>query len=232
MARLCPLICLPAALALALAACTRPEPVAAASENDCHLIAVSSTGWHANLYLPADAFPQDGAMRTAFPDARWFSVGWGDEAAYVTGVTPLNSFAAIAWPTRSVVHVAGLSRDPREAYMSEYRDVALSGEGLTTLIGALEAELVLDEAGAPVFVAEGLDPRGSAFFTGHSRYHAFETCNVWTAARLREAGLDTGWTGGHLLPASLLNRLGRTAPSRCPPSGEETRQRASRAGPS
>ncbi|MCH8521208.1 DUF2459 domain-containing protein [Glycocaulis sp.] len=223
MNRLYPSLCLIVAAALLLAACTRPEPVAAASEGDCHLIAVSSTGWHANLYLPAGAFPEDGAMRTAFPGARWFSVGWGDEAAYVTGVNPLNSIAAIAWPTPSVVHVAALSRDPREAYVSEYRDVALSGEGLTTLIRALEAELVLDEAGAPVFVAEGLDPRGSAFFTGHSRYHAFQTCNVWTAVRLREAGLDVGWTGGHLLPSSLLNRLGRTAPSRCPPSGEEAR---------
>ncbi|MGY6533372.1 DUF2459 domain-containing protein [Glycocaulis sp.] len=223
MARLYLCICLIGAAALLLAACTRPEPVAAASADDCHLIAISSTGWHANLYLPADAFPQDGAVRTAFPDARWFSVGWGDEAAYVTGVNPLNSVAAIAWPTPSVVHVAGLSRDPREAYLSEYRDVALSGEGLTALINTLEAELVRDDAGEPVFVAEGLDPRGSAFFTGHSSYHAFQTCNVWTAARLREAGLDVGWTGGHLLPSSLLTRLGRTAPSRCPPSGEETR---------
>ncbi|MFC4724092.1 DUF2459 domain-containing protein [Glycocaulis abyssi] len=223
MARLYPLAGLLAAFMLALSACTRPAPVAAASADDCHLAAISSNGWHANFYLPADAFPGDGPMRAAFPDARWFAIGWGDEGAYVDGVNPLNSIAAIAWPTRSVVHVAALGRDPREAYLSEYRDVALSGEALATIVDALETELVLDEAGAPGFVAEGLDPRGSAFFAGRSSYHAFQTCNVWTAARLREAGLDTGWTGGHLLPSSLLNRLGRTAPSSCPPSGEETR---------
>ncbi|WP_429910969.1 DUF2459 domain-containing protein [Glycocaulis sp.] len=223
MTRLYPLAGLLAALALALSACTRPAPVAAPSADDCHLAAISSTGWHANFYLPADAFPGDGPVRTAFPDARWFSIGWGDAGAYVDGVNPLNSIAAIAWPTRSVVHVAALGRDPREAYLSEYRDVALSGEALAIIVEALEAELALDEAGAPRFVAEGLDARGSAFFTGRSTYHAFNTCNVWTAARLREAGLDVGWTGGHLLPASLLNRLGRTAPSSCPPSGEETR---------
>lgn len=223
MARLCTFVCLLTAFALALAACTRPEPVVAASADDCHLIAVSSNGWHTNFYLPAGVFPEDGAVRAAFPDARWFSIGWGDADAYVTGVNVVNSFTAIAWPTPTVLHVAALGRDPREAYVSEYRDVALSGEGLARLVAALEAELTLDEAGAPQIVADGLDPRGSGFLAARSRYHAFNTCNVWTAARLREAGVDVGWTGGHLLPASLLNRLERTAPSTCPPSGEEVR---------
>ncbi|AZU03872.1 hypothetical protein X907_1339 [Glycocaulis alkaliphilus] len=223
MARLYPLICLLTGFTLALAACTRPAPVAVASADDCELIAVSSNGWHTNFYLPASAFPGDGPLRAAFPDARWFSIGWGDAGAYVDGVNPLNSIAAIAWPTRSVVHVAALGRDPREAYLSEYRDVALSGEALAIIVEGLEAELVLDEAGAPRLVADGLDARGSAFLAGRSTYHAFQSCNVWTAARLREAGLDVGWTGAHLLPASLLNRLERTAPSRCPPPGKETR---------
>ncbi|MGY6662058.1 MAG: DUF2459 domain-containing protein [Glycocaulis sp.] len=223
MARLCPLICLLTALILVLGACTRPAPVVAASADDCELIAVSSNGWHANFYLPASAFPADGPVREAFPDARWFSIGWGDAGAYVDGANPLNSIAAIAWPTPSVVHLAALERDPREAYLSEYRNVALSGEALGIIVEGLEAELVLDEAGAPRFVAEGLDPRGSAFLAGRSTYHAFQTCNVWAAERLREAGLDVGWTGGHLLPASLLGRLERTAPSTCPPSGEEAR---------
>jgi uncharacterized protein (TIGR02117 family) len=223
MNRLLPLICLLTALIFALPACSRPMPVAAASAGDCHLIAVSSNGWHANVYLPADAFPADGPVRRAFPDARWFAIGWGDASAYVTGVNLFNSLAAIAWPTPSVLHVAALNRDPREAYVSAYRDLALSGEGLAALTSALESELALDGEGAPRFVADGLDPRGSAFFAAYSRYHAFNTCNVWAAARLREAGLDTGWSGGHLLPSSLLNRLERTAPSRCPPSGEETR---------
>lgn len=223
MARLCTFVCLLAALMLPLAACTRPEPVAAASADDCHVIAVSSNGWHTNFYLSAGAFPGDGPARAAFPDARWFSIGWGDADAYVTGVNPLNSIAAIGWPTPSVMHVAALQSDPRDAYLSEYRDVALSSEGLAILASALESELALDGQGAPRFVADGLDPRGSAFLAARSRYHAFNTCNVWTAARLREAGLDVGWTAGHLLPGSLLSRLERTAPSRCPPSGEEAR---------
>lgn len=223
MARLCTFICLLTAFALALAACTRPEPVVAAGAHDCQLIAVSSNGWHANIYLPADAFPAGGAMRSTFPEARWLSIGWGDAEAYVTGVNLANSFTAIVWPTPTVLHVAALQRDPREAYLSEYRDVVLSGDGLARLVAALEAELALDAAGAPQIVADGLDPRGSAFLAARSRYHAFNTCNVWTAARLREAGLDVGWTGGHLLPASLLNRLERTALSTCPSSGEEVR---------
>lgn len=223
MTRFYPFMCLLVAAAMLLAACTRPAPVATASADDCHLIAISSNRWHANFYLPADALPPGGPLQTAFPDARWFSIGWGDASAYVDGVNVVNSLAAIAWPTPSVVHIAALQRDPRDAYLSEYRDVALSGEGLAILLSALDAELARDDAGAPRFVADGLDPRGSAFFAGRSSYHAFQTCNVWAAARLREAGVDVGWTGGHLLPSSLLSRLERAAPSSCPPAGEEAR---------
>ena len=212
-----------AAALLTLNACTRPAPVPPAGADDCHLVAVSSNGWHANFYLPANALPPGGPLQTAFPDARWFAIGWGEASAYVDGVNLANGVAAIVWPTASVVHVAALQRDPRDAYLSEYREVALSGEGLAILVSALESELARDGEGAPRFVAGGLDPRGSAFLAGRSTYHAFQTCNVWAAARLREAGVDVGWTGGHLLPGTLLSRLGRTAPSSCPPSGEETR---------
>ena len=213
-----------AAAILALTACTQHAPVASARAGDCHVIAVSSNDWHTGFYLPANAFPADGALRAAFPDARWFAIGWGDKSAYVTGTNPVNGFAAIVWPTASVLHVAALGRNPREAYASEYRDVALSGEGLTTLITALEAETGAGWPGcAPICGRRTGFARQRVFFAARSSYHAFQTCNVWAAARLRDAGLDVGWTGGHLRPSSLLNRLGRTAPSACPPAAEGLR---------
>jgi len=187
-----------------------------ASGADCRLIAVSSNGWHAGVYLPAAAFPADGPVRGAFPAARWFAVGWGDARAYPGSLNPFNGAAAILWPTRSVLHIAGLSADPRRAYRQDYVDVAVSAAGYRGLVAALESELALDEADRPIRVADGLDPRGSGFYAARSRYHLFNTCNVWLAARLKESGLPTGWPGGRLLPGGLMRSLARRAPDACP----------------
>ncbi|KAA5802375.1 DUF2459 domain-containing protein [Alkalicaulis satelles] len=221
-----PLHALLAALAgaLILAACAgRGDVPAPPGADDCALIAVSSNGWHAGVYLPAGAFAEDSTLRQRFPQARWFAIGWGDVRAYPGPLGPVNAITAIAWPTGSLVHAAGLTRDPREAYMQDYVDVALSSEGLASLAAAIEAELARDEDGAGIEAGPGLDPRGSAFFKARSSYHLFNTCNVWLARHLRGAGLDTGWPGGHLLPATLLSRLEARAPRACPPGEASAR---------
>ncbi|MCC5996830.1 MAG: DUF2459 domain-containing protein, partial [Oceanicaulis sp.] len=198
-------------------------PAPPPAPDDCTLIGVSSNGWHGGVYLPADAFEPDSALRQRFPGARWFAIGWGDVRAYPGPLGPVNGFTAIAWPTGSLVHAAGLARDPREAYAQDYVDAALSAEGLARLTGAIEAELARDAAGAAIEAGPGLDPRGSAFFEARSSYHLFNTCNVWLARHLRAAGLDTGWPGGHVLPATLIARLEARAPQTCPPHDDAAR---------
>ena len=190
---------------------------------DCAVIGVSSNGWHAGLYLPAEAFGADSALRIEFPEARWFAIGWGDVRAYPGPLGPVNGLTAMAWPTGSLVHIAGLTRDPREAYLQDHVDVAVSQAGLAWLVEAIEAELERDEDGAVIPAPPGLDPRGSAFFEARSSYHLFNTCNVWLARHLRGAGVDAGWPGGHVLPATLMSRLEARAPQACPPQEDAAR---------
>lgn len=208
-----------------LAACAgQPRtPAPPPQPGDCALIGVSSNGWHAGLYLPADAFEAESALRTEFPDAQWFAIGWGDVRAYPGPLGPVNGFAAIAWPTGSLIHAAGLTRDPREAYRQDHVDVAVSRAGLARLVEAIEAELARDEDGGAMVAGPGLDPRGSAFLKGRSSYHLFNTCNVWLARHLRDAGVDAGWPGGHVLPATLVSRLESRAPGACPPPDDAAR---------
>jgi len=219
-ARLAGLACL-----MVLAACAGPSRTIAPppQAGDCALIAVSSNGWHAGFYLPASAFAPDSALRSEFPDARWFAIGWGDVRAYPGPLGPVNGFTAIAWPTGSLIHAAGLTRDPREAYLQDHVDVAVSQAGLARLVEAIEAELERDQDGGAMVAGPGLDPRGSAFFEARSSYHLFNTCNVWLARHLRGAGVDAGWPGGHLLPATLMSRLEARAPDACPPDPETAR---------
>ena len=218
--RLAGLACL-----MMLAACAGPSRTIAPppQAGDCALIGVSSNGWHAGFYLPASAFAPDSALRAAFPEAGWFAIGWGDVRAYPGPLGPVNGFTAIAWPTGSLIHAAGLTRDPREAYLQDHVDVAVSQAGLAWLVEAIEAELERDEDGGAIVAAPGLDPRGSAFFKARSSYHLFNTCNVWLARHLRGAGVDAGWPGGHVLPATLMSRLEARAPQACPPQEDAAR---------
>ncbi|MGJ3232275.1 MAG: DUF2459 domain-containing protein [Oceanicaulis sp.] len=198
-----------AAAALALAGCGSPAQTAGPAPGDCTRIAVTSNGWHAGLYLPAEAFAPGGAVRAQFGEADWVAVGWGDARAYPEPLTVPRALAAIAWPTASVVHVSAHDRDPRTAFRQDHVDVAVSAETLQRLTALIEAEIT-----GPA-VRDGLTRR-SAFFPGRSSYHAFETCNVWLAQTLEQAGVETGWTPGHLRPGSLLRAVERTTAQTCP----------------
>ncbi|MFP4519741.1 MAG: DUF2459 domain-containing protein [Oceanicaulis sp.] len=200
---------LASAASLALAACAGPREVSAPPAGDCTQIALSSNDWHAGLYLPASAFDPSGPVRTAFPDADFVAVGWGDARAYPGPLTVSRAVSAIAWPSKSVVHVSVHEREPSTAFRQDHVDVAVSTETLDRLAGLIAAEIT----GPPV--SAGLTRR-SAFFPGASRYHAFKTCNVWLAQTLEAAGIETGWTPGHVRPGSLLRAIARTQPQTCP----------------
>lgn len=201
-----------AAMALLTAACASPPEAPGPRAGDCVRIAVTSNGWHAGLYLPATAFDPVGEVRTRFEDADWFAVGWGDARAYPEPLTVSHAFTAIAWPTASLVHVSAHDRDPRMRFRQQHLDVAVSEDTLGRLAGMIESEIT-----GPA-TQDGLYA-DSAFFPARSRYHAFETCNVWLAQTLEASGLETGWTPGHLLPGSVLRALEPRTQSACPPSG-------------
>ena len=195
--------------ALALSACAAPHGAAPVQGPDCTRFAVTSTGWHAGLYVPADAFDRGGRVRAQFPDARWFWIGWGEHRAYPGPLTARRAVTAAAWPTASLVHVSAHARDPRSVFAQDHVDVAVSQAVLERLATLIEAEIT-----GPAR-QRGLT-RDSAFFPASSSYHVFQTCNVWLAQTLEAAGLETGWTPGHWRPASLLRAVERRTPRACP----------------
>ncbi len=203
-----------AGLVFALLAACAGAPAPGLREGPCVQAGLGATGWHANLYLPAEAFNAEGPLRRWRPDADWFAIGWGDARAY-RGLGPLNGAGAVLWPTRSVLHAAWFDRDPRLAYAGDEMGLALAPDKARALADAIEQDLALSAAGRVRVQGEGLDPRGSAFLAAAPRYHLFQTCNVWLARQLEAAGVETGWTGGHLLPGSLLRAVKRAAPQSC-----------------
>ncbi|PWE17862.1 hypothetical protein DDZ18_07915 [Marinicauda salina] len=199
-----------------LAACAgsadRPPPP---GPGDCAMIAVSAGGWHTEIHLPARAVAPASPLRRLYPDAAWYAVGWGDAEAFRRGITPVSAVTALAWPTPSVLHVAAFDRPPDEALNREFVDVAVSEAGLARLAAEIDAAFALDEAGAPRPAGAGWYGPDSGFVHAAPRYHLFHTCNVWTAARLSEAGAPAGAPGTHLLPRSLMRRLSARAAGDC-----------------
>lgn len=147
-------------------------------------------GWHAGIVVKrtdigAGLWPQ----HNDFPDAEYLEVGWGDKDYYMTpsphtGIT----LKAGLLPTASVLHIVGFSGSVTRYFPhSEVIRVELSDRGFQRLCSYLENSYALDAAGRSQPLGPSLYGAGQ-FYLSRESYHAFNTCNVWTARGLREAG--------------------------------------------
>ena len=149
-----------------------------------------SHGWHAGIVIkradiPAGVWPQ----HNEFPGAEYLEVGWGDKDYYMTPNAGLGiTLKAGLLPTPSVLHVVGFNAPVTQFFpRSEIIRVDLSMTGLERLCRYIENSYARDETTpsrplGPSLYGEGL------FYLSRESYHAFNTCNAWTASALREAG--------------------------------------------
>jgi uncharacterized protein (TIGR02117 family) len=149
-----------------------------------------SHGWHAGIVvkrtdIPAGFWPQ----HNEFPGAEYLEVGWGDKDYYMTPNPNLGiTLKAGLLPTASVLHVVGF-RGPVTHYFpaSEVIRIDLSEAGFQRLCRYLESSYSRDETGFSQPLGPSLYGDGQ-FYLSRETYHAFNTCNAWTARALREAG--------------------------------------------
>lgn len=149
-----------------------------------------SQGWHAGIVvkradIPEGIWPQ----HNDFPDAEYLELGWGDKDYYMTPSPHIGmTFKAGLLPTASVLHIVGF-RGPVTRYFphSEVIRIELSEAGFLRLCSYIENSYALDEAGRAQPLGPSLYGAGQ-FYLSRESYHAFNTCNVWTARGLREAG--------------------------------------------
>jgi uncharacterized protein (TIGR02117 family) len=149
-----------------------------------------SHGWHAGIVvkradIPAGIWPQ----HNDFPDAEYLEVGWGDMDYYMTPSPHMGiTLKAGLLPTASVLHIVGFNGSVTRYFAhSEVIRVELSEVGFQRFCSYLENSYALDEAGRSQPLAPSLYGAGQ-FYLSRESYHAFNTCNVWTARGLREAG--------------------------------------------
>ncbi|GGO95899.1 TIGR02117 family protein [Stakelama pacifica] len=128
--------------------------------------------------------------------------GWGDRAFYIgtprwADVRPATVLRAAIGSNDTVLHVEHV---PVPEPGGRVRTVLLRPQEYRRLAGFIRASFA---PGAPR-ARHGYGPY-DAFYAGEGRYSALNTCNSWTGAALRFAGVRMGvWTP---LPVSVMMSL-------------------------
>jgi uncharacterized protein (TIGR02117 family) len=172
-------------LILLLAGCAAPaKEQTAAGEIPIYVV---THGWHTGIAVRAADI--DFARWRPLPHparARYIEIGWGDRDYYpAPGFNLWYAFKALAWPTPSVLHVTGFNEPPARYFAaSEVIELRLARASFERLLAYITASFEPD----PMPIAPSLYASG-AFYRSREKFHLFQTCNVWVARALREAGL-------------------------------------------
>ena len=175
-----------------LSACASPHSglFPAAPDEPSKTVYLVSHGWHAGIVVKrADIPPDLWLQRNDFADAEYLEFGWGDKDYYMTPSPHLGiKLKAGLLPTASVLHLVGFSGSVTRYFPhSEVISIELSEAGFQQLCSYLENSYALDEDGHSQPLGPSLYGAGR-FYLSRESYHVFNTCNVWTARGLREAG--------------------------------------------
>jgi uncharacterized protein (TIGR02117 family) len=149
-----------------------------------------SHGWHAGIVvrrtdIPPDIWPQ----HKDFPEAEYLEIGWGDKDYYMTPQPHLGiTLKAGLLPSASVLHVVGFRGAVTHFFPhSEVIRIDLSEAGFERLCAYFASSYAENEAGHSQPLGSSLYGDGQ-FYLSRETYHAFNTCNVWSARALHAAG--------------------------------------------
>lgn len=188
------------------------------SAGDCMTVRLWSNGWHANLALPADAFNEGHPVRTLFPEAQYFLIGWGERDFYMaTEAGFWKGLKAIIPPSSSVVHVIAADTPVEDTQWRprDFVQFAISQAGAEQIADGIAKSLSYDETGTLIILGEGRVAGASHFLAARENFHLFNMCNHWTARRLREAGVPVR-AGISFTAPGLISAIRRKTLPSCP----------------
>jgi uncharacterized protein (TIGR02117 family) len=167
-------------------------------------IYVETNGIHTDLIVPVNAAGvdwRDLIRPRDIADPRYaaydhLAIGWGERDFYLntphwSDVRPGIVLHAAFGSDRTLVHVEHL---PAPAPSPNVRPIMLRPAEYRRLAGFIRASFVKTPPGYRPAFFPGYDVF-DAFYSGSGRYDALMTCNAWTGAALRAAGVRVGaWT--------------------------------------
>jgi len=167
-------------------------------------IYVETNGVHTDLVIPVSAAGVDwrdmirpGDIKDPrYADYDHLAVGWGEARFYLetptwADVRPMTVLNAAWGSDRTLVHVEHI---PAPAIGRDVRPIVLRESEYWRLAAFIRASFAPGQTGARAKIFHGYGDY-DAFYSGSGRYDALMTCNAWTGAALRTAGVRIGaWT--------------------------------------
>lgn len=164
---------------------------------------IISNGVHTDLVLPIQNKLMDWNQFLAIKDSAWrqsqfnfVAIGWGDRGFYLETPTWRDlkfstAFKAAFFLGKSAMHITGLFQAPQ---VSLRRSVFISEQQYEHLLHYIKGDFVYEGAHPKQIKAKGYG-RYDQFFEAKGTYSLFYTCNTWTNAALKKAGLPAClWT--------------------------------------
>lgn len=190
------------AAAFYLSAATVNKKAVATSGIPMYLL---SNGVHLDLVVPARHSLQD--WTKVFPyenttgknsSLQWIGIGWGDKGFYLNTPTWADlkfstAFRAATGLSSAAIHTTYMQAPtPGEKCRFLYATPAQYQK----LIARVMESLDLDAGGKPQWIPTDANyGSNDAFYEAKGSYNAFKTCNTWTNAALKSAGMKAAvWT--------------------------------------
>ena len=149
-------------------------------------------------------------MAAGFAGASVLCFGFGERQYLLSADRGLLTELSALLPSRSALLMTALRAPPAAAFGADSVVVLpVTAPAEAALRHFLWRSLALSAAGAPVRLADGPYP-GSVFWAASGTYDAFSTCNTWTAAGLRAAGLPL--RGPVLFAGQVMSQVRQIAP--------------------
>jgi len=117
-------------------------------------------------------------------------IGWGDEDYYRENkVTLMMTARSIFYPTNSVLHVVGIPDHPDKYFEGcDVEELHINEQCFAAMANFINASFKLTIQNKPENLGSRICDDENYFFRANGKYHAFNTCNVWTAKALKESG--------------------------------------------
>ncbi len=153
-------------------------------------------GWHTELAIGSQLISGPLAtLKSGFPNAKYFVFGWGARDYYMAQNPGIKELLQAVAPGPAVMLVIPLEVSPEIfAGAVETFILPISQDGAQRLSEFLWNDLGKDQEGTPRRIGPGPFPQ-STFYASSKTYDFTHTCNTWTAAALRVAGLPVSEAG-------------------------------------
>jgi len=176
-----------------------------ATHND--VIYLIAGGWHTELGIASQTISGPLAtLKSSFPKAKYLVFGWGAHDYYMAKNPGIEELLRAVVSSPAVMLVVPLEVSPEIFAGAAYAfALPISRDGVERLSELLWNDLAKDEEGVPRWVGAGPFPQ-SFFYASTKTYDLTYTCNTWTAAALRVAGLPIS-EAGVVFAAQVLHQV-------------------------